>query len=203
MFKITYIKDMLIGGLKYLRSRSHFWFKQHYSSGTGLHIGRKSYMLAPDFVHIKNNAYIGKEVMIECNLKLGSNGMIANRVSFIGRKDHDFRQIGVPIRFSRNLQTMDKSLRIKEFIDIGDDVWIGAGAIILSPLTIGDGAIVAAGAVVTKNVKPYTIVGGNPAIELGNRFSDNLQNEHINMINKQKFSYDFKGLSYSKTGGGS
>ena len=48
-------------------------------------------------------------------------------------------------------------------IIIGDDVWIGANAIICSGVTVGQGAIVAAGGVVTKDVEPYAIVGGNPA----------------------------------------
>lgn len=48
-------------------------------------------------------------------------------------------------------------------IIIGDNVWVGMRAVILKGVTIGDGAIVAAGAVVTKDVKPRTIVGGNPA----------------------------------------
>lgn len=48
-------------------------------------------------------------------------------------------------------------------ITICDDVWIGAGAIILNGITIGKGAVVGAGAVVTKDIDPYTIVVGNPA----------------------------------------
>lgn len=51
-------------------------------------------------------------------------------------------------------------------VTIGDDVFIGAGAIVTKGVTIGDGAIVGAGAVVTRNVAAYTIVGGNPAVEL-------------------------------------
>lgn len=57
--------------------------------------------------------------------------------------------------------------RIVELADepvrIQDDAWIGAGAFVLRGVTIGEGAVVAAGAVVTKDVAPYTIVGGNPA----------------------------------------
>lgn len=48
-------------------------------------------------------------------------------------------------------------------VEIGQDVWIGAGSIILPGVTIGEGAVVAGGSVVTKDVLPFTIVGGNPA----------------------------------------
>jgi acetyltransferase-like isoleucine patch superfamily enzyme len=55
---------------------------------------------------------------------------------------------------------------------IGHDVWLGSGAIILSGLTIGHGAVVAAHAVVTKDVPPYAIVGGNPARVIRYRFDE-------------------------------
>ncbi len=55
---------------------------------------------------------------------------------------------------------------------IGNDVWIGANVILLEGITVGDGAIVAAGAVVTKDVPPYAIVGGVPAKVIRYRFDD-------------------------------
>lgn len=55
-------------------------------------------------------------------------------------------------------------------VTIGSDVWIGHGAIVLPGRSIGDGAVVAAGAVVTKDVPPYTIVGGTPARVIRERF---------------------------------
>lgn len=55
---------------------------------------------------------------------------------------------------------------------IGNDVWIGYEAVILSGVTIGDGAIVGARAVVTKDVPPYTIVGGVPARSIRRRFDE-------------------------------
>ena len=57
---------------------------------------------------------------------------------------------------------------------IGNDVWIGYEAVILSGVTIGDGAIVGTRAVVTKDVPPYTIVGGVPAKPIRKRFSDDV-----------------------------
>lgn len=57
-------------------------------------------------------------------------------------------------------------------VTVGNDVWIGAGSIVLDGVSIGDGAIVAAGAVVAKDVPPYAIVGGVPARIIRHRFDD-------------------------------
>lgn len=57
---------------------------------------------------------------------------------------------------------------------IGNDVWIGHEALIMPAVTIGDGAIIASRSVVTKDVPPYTIVGGNPAKVIRKRFDDEM-----------------------------
>ncbi len=57
-------------------------------------------------------------------------------------------------------------------IVIGNDVWIGYGSIILSGVTIGHGAVIGAGSVVTKDIKPYSVVAGNPAKLIRMRFAD-------------------------------
>ena len=59
-------------------------------------------------------------------------------------------------------------------VHIGHDVWIGHGAIVLPSRSIGTGAVVAAGAVVTKDVPAYTIVAGNPARPIKRRFSESI-----------------------------
>ena len=60
---------------------------------------------------------------------------------------------------------------------IGNDVWIGYGATIMPGIQVGDGAIIATNSVVTKNVEPYSIVGGNPAKEIRKRFEENIIKE--------------------------
>jgi len=62
--------------------------------------------------------------------------------------------------------------RSKGDVLIGNDVWIGRGARVQSGVTIGDGAVVGGYSVVTKDVRPYAIVAGNPAREIRRRFSD-------------------------------
>jgi len=57
-------------------------------------------------------------------------------------------------------------------MEIGNDVWIGKNAMILPGVNVGNGAVIAAGSVVTKNVLPYEIVGGNPASHIRFRFSE-------------------------------
>jgi acetyltransferase-like isoleucine patch superfamily enzyme len=76
-----------------------------------------------------------------------------------------FRELGGKIR--------EKGLpRDKGDIVIGNDVWIGQGVTILSGISIGDGAVIAAKSVVTKSVKPYEVVGGNPSKHIRFRFSE-------------------------------
>ena len=57
---------------------------------------------------------------------------------------------------------------------VGNDVWIGHEALIMPAVSLGDGVIIASRSVVTKNVPPYTIVGGNPAKVIGKRFADEI-----------------------------
>lgn len=66
----------------------------------------------------------------------------------------------------------NSELRNNKPVVIGNDVWIGANVIILPGVHIGDGAVLAAGAIVTKDVEPYAIVGGNPAKLIRKRFDD-------------------------------
>ena len=100
---------------------------------------------------------------------------------------------------------------------IKNDVWIGAFSIILSGITLGNGCVIAAGSVVTKDVKPYTIVGGAPAKFLRSRFNKkqskflnesgwwNLEDEKINFLSQYLLNKDvsefikkFKDLKHKK-----
>jgi acetyltransferase-like isoleucine patch superfamily enzyme len=66
-------------------------------------------------------------------------------------------------------------------VKIGNDVWIGANATIMSGVEIGDGACIASNSVVTKSVEPYSIVGGNPAKNLRKRFEDDIIEQLIEL----------------------
>lgn len=69
-------------------------------------------------------------------------------------------------------EQIERSYEPKGYTVIKSDAWIGMNAMIMHGVTVGEGAIVAAGSVVLKDVPPYTIVGGNPAKEIRKRFSD-------------------------------
>ena len=73
--------------------------------------------------------------------------------------------------------------KIGSFCSISSHVWIGANVLILNGVHIGDGAVIASGAVVTRDVAPYSIVGGVPAKEIRKRFSD----EEISFLLRHPF----------------
>jgi phosphonate metabolism protein (transferase hexapeptide repeat family) len=76
---------------------------------------------------------------------------------------------------SKPFKTYSKENYVQEYlpVSIGNDVWIGDGALVMGGVSIGDGAVVAARAVVTKDVPPYAIVGGVPAKIIRYRFNEN------------------------------
>lgn len=94
-------------------------------------------------------------------MSIGKYTMLANDVKIIGG-DHYYKRVGVPIIFSGRAELHPTV--------IGDDVWIGAYSIIMAGVTIGNGAIIAAGSVVTKDLEPYGIYGGIPAKLIKMRF---------------------------------
>jgi len=78
----------------------------------------------------------------------------------------------------------DEQLNYSSFdekLTIGNDVWIAAGAHILRGVNVGDGAVIAANAVVTHDVEPYSIVGGIPAKKIGQRFDDKIINKLLEL----------------------
>ena len=136
---------------------------------------------------------VGAELKMEppCAMLIGKYCSIADDVLFMANNDHDYASTTTYPLF-----LVDKSMpskyreggakhKSKRQIIIGNDVWIGTRAIICSGVRIGNGAIVAAGAVVTKDVPPYAIVGGNPAKVIKYRFD----NETIEKLQAVKWWY--------------
>ena len=112
-------------------------------------------------------------------LKIGKFCSIACGARFLFTSgNHSMRSLSTytfPIFFDEwglDVKNIRQAWDNKGDIVIGNDVWIGYEAVILSGVTVGDGAIVGARAVVTKDVPPYTIVGGTPAKPLRKRFDE-------------------------------
>lgn len=121
--------------------------------------------------------YTGLNTIINFSM-IGKFCSIARNVD-IGGFDHDYTHASMMPKF-RLIQGMQgggvlqKTPIMGEHNKIGNDVWISAGAIILNKANIGDGAVVGAGAVVTKDVPEYAIVAGVPAKIIAYRFSENI-----------------------------
>lgn len=107
-------------------------------------------------------------------LKIGRYCSIAPKVTILlgGEHHHDWVSnypFSLCYEKARNLGGYPMT---KGDVNIGNDVWIGYDALILSGVTIGDGAVIAARCLVTKDVEPYSIVGGVPAKHIRYRFSE-------------------------------
>jgi acetyltransferase-like isoleucine patch superfamily enzyme len=134
--------------------------------GKNFHVGLLTNVSTAKRLTIGNDVYIGKFCAITGSGAIGDGVLIGNRVG-----------VGIehPCALRDTWRTVKGAAFIEEAegqIDIGCDVWIGFGSILLSGVSIGRGAVVGAGSVVMDNVAPYDIVGGNPAKRVGRRFSD-------------------------------
>lgn len=133
----------------------------------GAVIGRCSFLNVRSIVY--SDVLIGRYCSIGRNCELGVS---AHPIDFISSHSFQYNASLFP-----GWEPYRNLVRSVEFSGdgptaIGNDVWIGAQSIVLAGVRIGDGAIVAANSVVTRDVEPYAIVGGSPAKLLRMRFSD-------------------------------
>lgn len=124
-------------------------------------------LVAKEFSFVNIGCVLGPKVV------LGKYVMLGPRVAVVGG-DHIYSKPAVPIIFSGR-PTVPTTL-------IDDDAWVGFGAIILAGVTIGRGAIVGAGSVVTGDVPPFEIYAGVPARKIGDRFTGEARLEHEAML---------------------
>lgn len=105
----------------------------------------------PENLTFKGEADVGENVVIRANggVTIGNRVLLAAGAAIIS--------VGHPLTLPR------WNLTVTAPVEIGDDVWIGTNAVVLPGVTIGAGAMVAAGAVVTSDVPPLTVVAGVPA----------------------------------------
>lgn len=142
------------------------------------HVGKEFYcgngvLIRPGCLWAGDYVFIGSYSHITISTELGNFVMLASYVSLVGG-DHRFDVPGTPMIFSG--REAPRSIQIK------DDVWIGHGAIVMAGVTVEEGSIVAAGAVITRDVPPYTIVAGVPARPIRERFGREEQAQHQAML---------------------
>jgi acetyltransferase-like isoleucine patch superfamily enzyme len=122
-------------------------------------------------VRVGSRVYIGPGATIG-RADIGNDVMLGPNVSVRdGYHAHDI--------VGRTMRDSGDASRGPGRVEIGDDVWIGEGAVLLRRARIGQGAVVGTKAMVNEPVAPYTIVGGMPARPIGSRFTDDELSEHL------------------------
>ena len=166
--------------IKYKSIRIKYLLKG-YDIGKNFVIGKQGYINKTNF-KAGNEIYIGPYHYISSNTKIGNFCLISDRVHIVGH-DHIFEEVGVPtILAGRPLNQPETILE--------DDVWIGHAVTIIRGITIGEGSIVGANSLVTKDIPPYSIYGGTPAKFLRMRFSsDEERKEHSQKIKELAGKY--------------
>ena len=166
----------------YPRSQGHSTvYLQNVVTDPSISVGE--YSVYDDFVRDprdfqRNNVLYHYPINHE-RLRIGKFCSIACGAKFIfNSANHSLRSLSTypfPIFFEDwelNVERIPEAWDNKGDIVVGNDVWIGYEAVILAGVTIGDGAVVAARSVVTRDVPPYTIVGGVPAKPIRKRFDE-------------------------------
>ncbi len=170
-FNRTQVKRTICYGLYYFGARwlppsytpgRSLWRKIRYrvckslfeKCGKNVNIESKAYFGSGRDISIGDNSGIGVNAFISGSVSIGRNVMMGNDVMIIGTS-HEFSRTDIPM--------MEQGFQPDRQIKIGDDVWIGSRAIILSGVSIGSGVIIGAGAVVTNDIPGWAVAVGNPA----------------------------------------
>jgi virginiamycin A acetyltransferase len=164
--------------IKYpLANTTRLCFLKNIVNQPNIIVGDYTYYDDPNGVENFNNNVLYHFDFIGDKLIIGKFCQIAANVIFImNGANHALEGFSTfPFKiFGKEWENVPLNSKSKGDTVIGNDVWIGYGAVIMPGIKIGDGAIIASCSVVTKDVEPYTIVGGNPAKLIRNRFSDDV-----------------------------
>lgn len=165
--------------LNYIRNFINFKVRHRFVEyGSDVHVQWNVEIFSPNsHVRIGNHVGINSGTVIISDVEIGNHVLIAARCGLINRGEHIYNKPGI---------TMYNGGRCRsELIVIGDDVWIGYGSTVLGGVTIGEGAIVAAGSLVLDDVPEYAVVAGNPAKLIKMRFNNDKINEHREVLRKK------------------
>lgn len=137
-----------------------------------------------NYTNVGKYSYIGNDCLVN-HLTLGSFCSISDGC-FIGGSSHPMDFVSTSPVFCKGNNILGKNFSKKDFKPtkdtiIGNDVWIGAGTVVLAGRKIGSGAVIGAGSVVTKDVGDYEIWAGNPARFIRKRFSDEIISDLIKL----------------------
>lgn len=143
--------------------------------GADVHVQWNVEIYSPNnIVKIGNHVGINSGTIILSDINIGNYVLIAPRCGLINRGEHIY---------NNPCQTIYEGGRARsETIVIEDDVWIGFGSTILGGVRIGQGSIVAANSLVINDVPPYSIVAGNPATIIRERFGEDEIRKHREMM---------------------
>lgn len=169
---------------QFARNFKMFFFRKAYRLNN---VDKTFYM--GGFSRISSDFKAGKYTFMNygCDIcpkvQVGSYVMFAPRVIITG-SDHDITTPGLPMYFTKRPE-LNNTI-------IGDDVWLGARTIVMAGVRIGNGSVVAAGSVVTKNVESYTVVGGVPAKFIRKRFeTEDEVNQHKAMLKSKSNKWNY------------
>ncbi|MCH2094417.1 MAG: hypothetical protein MK160_04790 [Rhodobacteraceae bacterium] len=150
-----------------------------------LSFGRNTFFFARDVLRIGRDVYIGRDSTIESDCVISDAVIMGNSVAFVGRHDHAIDELGTPIRHATAVRDPGFQVPFEQrVIHVERDVWIGYGSIVLSGVSIGQGAVVAAGSVVTRDVPANSIVAGNPAKIIRQRFENECFARHLAALDR-------------------
>lgn len=152
------------------------------SVGSNVRIGIGAHAVHWNNISVKDNVSIGRNNLFLCSrakVYIGDHVMFGPNVTVITGR-HRTDMVG---RYMITVTDAEKNPDDDQEVVFEGDNWIGANATILQGVTIGRGAVIAAGAVVTKSVPAYTIVGGVPAKVIRDRFAAHDLEEHKKTVN--------------------
>ena len=154
-----------------------------YKCGKNVYFGMKSDITGWENVYIGNDVTIGNNcnfMTTRAKIYIGDHVMFGPGVRIVTGN----HVIDVPGKYMTEFSDADKRKDDDQDVIFKGDNWIGCNAVILKGVTVGYGAVIAAGAVVVKDVEDYSVVGGNPAKMIKKRFTDDILKD----LNKKSYN---------------